>query len=57
MTVYPKATLIFPLSKGGGGALAAGGCYNKHFVISFFKGKVVALRAIHYVFCPFLAGF
>jgi hypothetical protein len=29
---------------------------NKHFVISFLKGKVVVLRTIHHAICPFLAG-
>jgi hypothetical protein len=32
------------------------GEYNKHFVISFLKGKVMVLRTFHYVVCPFLSG-
>ncbi len=33
------------------------GGYNKHFVISFLKGKVVVLRTFYYVICPFLTAY
>jgi hypothetical protein len=41
----------------GGAAFRRGGCYDKHFVISFLKGMVTVLRTFHCFVCPFLAGF